>query len=132
MTMQQHGYIAIVSVLTIGMISLAVATSVIFLGVDFSRASLAIEKSNEVKAVSNACAEEALQQIRNATSFSGSGNLNLGSGNCSYTVTNLGENNRQINVVGTVDDTIRKVQIEIDAINPKINIVSWQEVADFY
>jgi len=30
--------------------------------------------------------------------------------------------------VGTI---IRKVKVTIDAINPQINVTSWQEVADF-
>ena len=125
------GYVALITVLVIGAVGTAIAVSVILLGLGSSRTSFALEQSNQAKALANACAEEALQQIRDSISFSGTGNLTLGQGTCTYTVTNDGAQNRTVTSSGTVGTTIRKVKITLDQINPTINITSWQELADF-
>ena len=128
---QQHkGFITLISVLVVGAVGVAIATSLILLGLGSSRTSFAIEQSNQAKGIANACAEEALQQIRDSTPFTGSGNLTLGQGICAYTVTNQGGQNRTITSSGTVGAIIRKVKIIIDKINPTIQVISWQEVAD--
>ena len=129
---QQHkGFITLISVLVVGAVGVAIATSLILLGLGSSRTSFAIEQSNQAKGIANACAEEALQQIRDSTPFTGSGNLTLGQGTCAYTVTSQGGQNRTITSSGTVGSIMRKVKIIIDTINPTIQVVSWQEVADF-
>lgn len=128
---KNDGYIILISVLIVGAIGIAIAVSLLLLGVGSSRTSFVIEQSNQTKALTNACTEEALQQIRNQTSFEGSANLLIGQGNCSYTVTKQTGQNRIITSSSTVGMIIRKTKIIIDKITPTINIVSWQEVADF-
>lgn len=127
----QRGYIVLITVLVIGAIGVAIAVSVIWLGLGGSKSSFAFEQSNQAKALANACSEEALQQIRDSTPFTGSGSLTLGQGSCSYTVAASGGQNRTITSSGTVGTIVRKVKIIIDTINPTINVTSWQEVADF-
>ncbi len=127
----QKGYIVLITVLVIGAIGVAIAASVIWLGLGVSKSSFALEQSNQTKALANTCSEEALQQIRDSTSFTGSGNLTLGQGTCSYTVTSGGTQNRTITSTGTVGTIVRKVKISIDKINPSINVTSWQEAVDF-
>ena len=125
------GFITLISVLVVGAVGVAVAVSLILLGLGSSRTSFAVEQSNQAKGLANACAEEALQQIRDSTPFTGSGSLTLGQGTCSYTVTNQGGQNRTITSSGTVGSIMRKVKIIIDKINPTIQVVSWQEAPDF-
>lgn len=126
-----QGYIALITVLVIGAVGVAVAVSVILLGVGSARTSFAIEQSNQAKALANACAEEALQQIRDSVLFEGTGNFTLGQGSCTYTVAKLTDQNRTITATGTVGTIVRKVSIALDEITPSINITSWQEVADY-
>ncbi len=128
---KNNGYVVLISVLVLGAIGIAIVVSLLLLGVGSSRTSFAIEQSNQAKALTNACAEEALQQMRDSTSYTGSGSLTLGQGICAYTVTSQGGQNRTITSSGTVGIIIRKAKIIIDKINPTINIISWQEVADF-
>ena len=125
------GYITLISVLIIGAIAIAITTSMLLLGLGSSRTSFALEQGYQAKALANLCSEEALQQIRSSTSFSGTNNLSAGQGTCTYTVTNTGGQNRLINAQGIVGTIIRKASVNIDSINPQINVVSWQEVADF-
>lgn len=127
----QAGYVALITVLVTGAVGVAIAVSLLLLGLGSSRTSFALEQSNQAKALANACAEEALQQIHDSTPFEGSANITLGQGNCSYTVTKQTGQNRTITASGTVGSIVRKVKIIIDKITPNINIVSWQEVADF-
>ena len=115
----------------IGAVGVAIAVSVIWLGLGSSKSSFTLEQGSQTKALANACSEEALQQIRDSTPFTGTGNLTLGQGTCNYTVTSQGGQNRTATASGTVGTIVRKVKILIDAINPDINVTSWQEVADF-
>ncbi len=127
----KNGFIALISILAVGAVGIAIAISLILLGLGSSRTSFAIEQSNQAKALANACAEEALQQIRDSVPFTGSGNLTFGQGVCNYTVTSQGGQNRTITISSSVGVIIRKVKIIIDKITPMIQIISWQEVADF-
>lgn len=129
--MKNKGYIALITVLVVGAIGVAISTSLLLLGLGSSRSSFALEQSNQAKALANACSEEALQQIRDSTPFTGTGNLTLGQGTCTYTVVNDGAQNRTVSASGTVGTVVRKVKITIDKINPGINVTSWQEAADF-
>lgn len=126
----EKGYITLLSTLFLVAIGGVVAGSLILLGLNSSRTSFALDQSAQAKALANACAEEALQRIRNLTAYTGSGNLTLGQGSCSYTVTSEGGPNRTITASGTAGTIVRKVKITIDQIDPSINITSWQEVAD--
>src|SRR3989338_1357885 len=125
------GYITLVSVLVVGAVGVAISTSLLLLGLGSSRTSFAVEQSRPAQALANACSEEALKQISMSAPFTGSGNVVLGKGACSYTVTIQGGHNRIITAVGTVGTIVRKVKIIIDQIVPAIQVVSWQEVADF-
>lgn len=127
----KKGYITLLMVIIVGAIGVATSVSLLLLGVGSSKTSLSIEKSNQAKALVNACAEAALNQVRSSPAFSGSASLSLGRGNCSYTVTNLGGQNRLINASSTVDEVVRKIKITLNQITPKINLTSWQEVSDF-
>lgn len=126
-----NGYIALITVLVTGAVGVAISASLLLLGLGSSRTSFALEQSNQTKALANACSEEALQQIRDSTPFTGTGSLTMGQGTCTYTVTSQGGQNRTITATGTVDTIVRKVKVIIDKINPSINVTSWQEVADF-
>ncbi|MEK7607279.1 MAG: hypothetical protein AAB444_03740 [Patescibacteria group bacterium] len=130
-TKPRDGYATLMSVLIVGAIGIAIATSLLLLGVGFLRTSFAGDQSGGARALANSCAEEGLRQIRNASSFTGTGNLTLGQGTCSYTVTSQGGENRTVITSGLVNTITRKVKVIINAINPSIQTVSWQEVADF-
>lgn len=128
---RQAGYITLLSTLFLVAIGGIVASSVILLGLGFSKTSFTLEQSNQTKALANACMEEALQKIQESTPFSGSATISLGNGSCSYIVTKLTGQNRTVISSGTVGTIIRKISVSIDKINPNISITSWQEVADF-
>ncbi|HLC38738.1 MAG TPA: hypothetical protein VJJ80_01240 [Patescibacteria group bacterium] len=125
------GYITLISVLIAGAVSLSVAISLILLGLGSSRTSFSKEQSGQAKSLANACAEEGLQKIRDATSYEGSGSLILGPGTCNYTVTIQSGQNRTVTATGTVKSVIKKVRVTLDTISPQIHLTSWLEVANF-
>jgi len=46
-------------------------------------------------------------------------------------VADLGGQEREVEAVGVVDDSTRKVKVVISQITPELVVQSWQEVADF-
>lgn len=125
------GYVTLISVLIIGAIGLTITLSLLLLGLSASRTSFAYEQQNTAQGLAEACTEEGLQQIRNSTPFTGGGTLNLSTGDCSYSVTSQGGEDRTIEASATVGGVVRKIKVIIDKINPSIQIVTWQNVADF-
>lgn len=125
------GYITLISVLVVGAVAVSITFSLILLGIGNTKTALSLDQSKQAWGLADACGEEALQQIRDSTPFTGTGNLTLGQGSCIYTVTNQGGQNRTINSTGTIGTIVRKVKIVLDKITPSLNITSWQEVADF-
>lgn len=119
-----------ISVLILGAASIAITLSLLLLGVGSSRSSFAAEQSWQAQGLANACAEEALQQIRDSSPFTGTNVLTLGSGTCTYTVASQGGQNRTITASVTVGTIIRKLQVVITAITPTIIVSTWQETAN--
>jgi len=123
-----RGFITLVSVLVVGAVGLSIGLSLILLGLDSSRTSFTLHQSAQARGLANACAEEALRLIKNSIAFTGTAMPTLGSGTCTYTVTNTGGQARTIAASGTVGTIVRKVSISITQITPFIAISSWQEV----
>lgn len=123
------GYVTLVSILVIGAVGVSVATSLLLFGLGASRNSFSVEQSSQAMGLADACAEEALQQIWTDDTYVGTGNLTLGQGNCSYTVSGISAP-KTITASGTVGMVVRKVSIILDVLTPYLNANPWQEVAD--
>ncbi|MFQ5492589.1 MAG: hypothetical protein ACE5DX_00295 [Candidatus Dojkabacteria bacterium] len=124
-------YISLITVIIVSFVAVGITVTFIMLGIGATQTSESLELSIKAKALADACAQDGLETIRENTSYTGTTNLSLGEGNCSFTVTNQGGEVRRIEVTGTVDTVIRKVLITTSQLNPQILISSWQEVADF-
>lgn len=94
------------------------------------RSSIGSATSNQTRALIDACAEVALETMRENTSYTGSDSVTLEGNMCSYTVISNGGDVRTITVMGTIGNITRKLRITSTAFNP-ILISSWQEVGDF-
>lgn len=128
---KQSGYITLLSVLVVGAVGVSISVSLLLLGLGNSRTGLSLQQLYQAKALSDACAEEALAEVRNSTSFTGSGSLTIGQGTCSYSVTSQGGQDRTVAATGTVGTIVRKTKVVLNKITPSIAVVSWQEVGDF-
>lgn len=124
---REDGYVALLSVLIVGAVAVAVGTMLLMIGLDSQRAALVTQRSLQARGLASTCAEDALQQIHDDTSYTGNNTLNLGQGSCTYTVTNTGGANRTIAASGTVGTVVRRASLSI-TIGSTITITSWQEV----
>lgn len=126
---QSGGYIALLAVLIIGAAATAIGTTLLITGTDAQRSNLIVQRSVQARQLAHGCVEEALQKLHDSASYTGTGNLSLGSGTCTYTVTNTGGSNRSIVVSSTVENVVRKVTTYVTIGSSSISITSWQEIS---
>lgn len=118
----------LLSVLVFGAVGLSVIISGLLLGVDASRSSLTLQQSIQARALANACAEEALQTLRESVYYTGNETLTFSTGTCEIqTISGTGNINRTVITTGNVGNVERTVQVEISTVHPTISITSWQE-----
>ena len=122
------GFITLMSVIVTSAVGIAIGVAILLLGVSSSKTSIAVEQSSQAKNLANACAEDALEHIKELPSFTGSGGFSLGIGSCAFSVAG-GAGSQTINSTGTVSSIIRKVRVTVSQVNPRI-IYVWQEVPD--
>ncbi|EKD46883.1 MAG: hypothetical protein ACD_67C00029G0002 [uncultured bacterium] len=113
--------------LVIGAVGLSVVVSLVLLGIDSSRSSLSLEQGNKAKALANACAEVALERIWKLDIYTGSENLTIGQGTCSWNVSSVSIP-KTITASGAVGENVRKVSITIDQLHPYLHVLSWREI----
>jgi len=127
----KRAYVTLVGVLVVCSVGLVVATSALLLGISYTKSSLVLSQSDSAKSLADACTEDALQRIRDNTSYAGTANLTIDGDACVSVVTAQSGQNRTINSTSIKNGIARKVKATISQISPKILISSWQEVADF-
>lgn len=94
------------------------------------KSSIADKNSMQADQIANACAELALEQMRENNSFTASNNATINNSSCNFTVTSGAGNNRTILVTGTVGSITRKIKITTNSFNP-ITVSSWENIGDF-
>jgi len=85
-----------------------------------------LKVSQQAKSLVEACAEVALEVMRENNDYTGTNSTTINSNTCSYTVSNTGGDNRSIDISGTISGVTRKLQVITSAFNPII-ISTWQE-----
>lgn len=129
-TTRQGGYITLLSVLVVGAIGITITVALLLLGLGASRTSFAREESAQARALADACAEEALKEIRDAALCAGGGTMTFPRGVCTSTV--VGDGSLCVlESTGTVADTVRRTRVILSAVGPLVISTSWREVADF-
>jgi len=126
---RRNGFITLMSVIVMVAVASALAISVILLGTDSLRMSGVVNDEKEAMAIADACAEEALGQIR-AHDLVGTANLSVATGTCTYPITAGAGEARTVEVTAAAAGITRKIRITIDAIDPALHITAWEDVAD--
>lgn len=127
----RQGYIALISVLLISAIGAAIMVSVIASGVTSSKTDFSLQQSGSARIMASSCAEEALQRISETGILTGSGNLTIASGTCSYVITSSSSQNVTITATGILGTITSKIKVILATTTPGITLSSWEEVADF-
>lgn len=129
MKYRQDGYVALLSVLVVGAVATAIGVTLLVLGADSQRETLVTQQSVQARGLADACIEEALQQLHDNTSFTGTNNLTLATGSCTYTVASTGPSTRTVTTTATVGNVVRKAAVYVTMSSSSISITSWQEVS---
>ena len=128
----QQGYIALITILIISGVVLLIASSTGLFGISETDMGLIENQSTEAYYLANACAEYALERLKNNLNYSGNETLDINDGSCYvHPLEGVGNEDRVIKVIGTLANQTRKIKITIEEVNPSITISSWQEVAEF-
>lgn len=124
----QKGFSTLFIVIILGSIALSVSIAMSTSSLWSVQGSISKKQETIARSTATACAEVALEMMRQNNNFSGSNSVTLDSNGCDYTVTNLGGDSRNISVTSTINGATRKLEIITDSFNP-LNIVSWQEIS---
>lgn len=130
MSRSQKGYIALMSVIIVGVLGAAVMISVIAQGVTSSKTDFSLQQSGQARVLATACAEEALQVMLETGTTSKTSSLLLGAGTCSYTISKP-TSSVIINATGIFGTLVKRVQVILSTTTPSIVLSSWQDVSDF-
>ena len=128
---KQCWYIALISVMIMGALSLAIVLALFIMGVDSSKSSLVYQQHAQAESYANACAEEVLEQIREGGSLPISGSETFDLGDCDYSAFGIGGGEIEINATGNVQSALHRLEIVITATSPTIEISQWLDVEDF-
>lgn len=123
---ENRGFSTLLIVILLGGVALTLTLTLSTSSVWSIRGSINSKTANITKALVDACAEVALESMREQNSYTGSGNVTLDGNSCSYAVTNTGGNSRSVTVIGTVNGITRRLAITTGSFNPLI-ISSWLE-----
>ena len=119
----KNGFIALVSVLIISAIAIIIGVSISLLGMSELQMGFSENQSFKAFNYADACTEEALERLRiNWANYSGS--LSFDEGSCTINTVVSG-GSATINLVGTVDNFTRKIQISVDS---SLNVTAWEEL----
>lgn len=124
-TIRETGYIAMLTVVILGVVVTVITTSIVLLGLGHTRSSLSENQSSIAKSMADTCAEIALKQIRLNPAFTGSGNLSLSGATCNYTV--ISAVTSSISSTGVSGNSTRRVTIDLSSRVPSIVFTKWQE-----
>ncbi|MBI4239898.1 hypothetical protein HY620_02840 [Candidatus Uhrbacteria bacterium] len=121
------GFVTLLGVLIVGAIGTAITLSLLVFGVGASRTSLSLQQSHQAKALANACAEHALNELRLSQGYGGNEPYTFAGNTCQiYPIQTVG-NTTTIHTTGTVGDVIRKAEVILSQLQPSLTVSSWQE-----
>ena len=130
----QQGYMVMLSVILLSVIGLSIAVSLVLLGLANSDTSFAERQSLQANALALACAETALENLREDAGYAGGAVLSLGAGSCNLSPIILDAGAYTIQTSGSVGAVVRRISIQAqrqDGPPAKMQIITWQEVASF-
>lgn len=122
----EKGFSTLLVVIILGTMVMGLILYITTTGYWSVRGSVDDKTSMQSEQMVNACAESALEAMRENNAFTGSGSVTINSNTCNYTVTNTGGNNRSISINATIGSITRRLTITTNAFNP-LTISSWQE-----
>lgn len=126
------GYIFLVSVLVIGVIATATASTLLLLGWAAEQNGLLVQQSAQAYEYAQTCAERGLRDMRRDLHYAGGETFTLDRGSCTVErIGGSGNEKRTLCVSGMSGDSTHRMQVNIDRLYPAVVIRSWEETAAF-
>lgn len=125
-------YVFLLTVLVIGAIASAAATSLVLLGIARQQNSLTASQSAQALEFARTCAERALRSLRADLSYDGGQTATFSEGSCVIRhLAGGGNTHRAICTEGRSGYAVRRLQVSVQRVLPTTRISSWNEVPDF-
>lgn len=128
----RSGYIVLLSVLVIGAIAIATASSLVLLGISAQQSGFAVVKAEQALENARTCVERAVRSLRLSSAYTGNQTFVLVEGTCSLrTIAGSGNANRIICAEGKSTRSTRRLEVELSQILPTTKVKSYKEVQTF-
>lgn len=128
----RDGYAFLITVLVIGVMAVATATSLMLLGWAAEQNGLLIERSGQAEEYAKACLERTFRRLRLEPTYAGNETITFPKGSCVIRpVVGDGVNDRRVCVEGRSGNVVRRFQADIAELFPAIRTSSFAEVVAF-
>lgn len=128
----RDGYAFLVTVLVIGVMATATATSLMLLGWAAEQNGFLIERSGQAEEYAKACLERTFRTLRLNPAYAGDETIVFPKGSCViHPVVGDGVNDRRVCVEGRSGNVVRRFQANIAQLFPAIRSSSFAEVTAF-
>ncbi len=122
----------LLTVLVIGAIASAAATSLVLLGIARQQSSLTSSQSAQAMEMARVCIERGLRSLRADLAYDGGMKVTLSEGTCIlHHLGGGGNTDRVLCAEGTSTNAVRRLEVNVRRVLPSTLIASWEEVSDF-
>ena len=123
------GFVALVTVLIIGAVTLVMASGMSLRSLDATKASIGAEDESRAMYLATSCVEEALRQIRLNRNYTGGVSLIFPAGTCSIVSVTRAGTLHTINTQSIVGGSVRKLLVRARrATTGQMTITSWDDI----
>jgi predicted RND superfamily exporter protein len=126
-TNKKFGFAALTGVVILGIVATILLPSIILINTDNVRVETAIAQSGVALNLASACAETALNNLRNNNSYTGNATLTYPNGTCQIQTITGTTPNFTIQTTSTIGGFTKKIRVVTSQISPAIVLSSWQE-----
>lgn len=127
------GYALLISILVIGVMAAATASSLMLLGWAAEQNGFLVQQATQAEENARSCVERIIRAMRlDPKGEIGAQSLTLPNGSCTIRmIVGDGVNDRRVCVEGKNGDTVRRFQLQIAELFPKVRTSSFTEVTTF-
>lgn len=122
------GFMALVTVVIIAAAALIMSLNSSLLGLGTLEFGTIAAAGGEVAALTDACVEEALRQLRVNPAYTGDLSLLIFGESCIIEVSDLGGNERQVTATATKGDFSKRLGMKVTLGVRTVSISNWQEL----
>lgn len=131
MMKNERGYIALISILIIGVLVLMISVGVSLRSIGETNMSLGEEKAHRALALADLCAEKGLMKIVSVLNYAGNESMIVNGESCDILPVEGSGNSKTLKTKSTISGHTRKLKVSISQISPVMTVSGWEEVADF-